>query len=81
MPIDDLLRKADFGPQWTKLLTAAFDKAWEKFKSSGSPLADDPCAASTRALLAKRMIEMTQNGERNVNRLVDDGVTYLESVK
>jgi hypothetical protein len=44
MPIVALLQKAAFDPETTQTLTTAFDKAWDKFKSSGSALADDGCA-------------------------------------
>ena len=81
MPIVALLQKAAFDPETTQILTTAFDKAWEKFMSSGSALADDRCAPSTRALLAKQMIEMAQRGERNIDRLVENGVAYLQEVK
>src|SRR6516225_11331391 len=49
------------------ILTTAFNKAWDKFKSSGSALADDACAPSTRALLAKQIIETARKGERNID--------------
>ena len=52
MPIVPLLQEAAFDPETTHILTTAFNKAWDKFKSSGSALADDACAPSTRALLA-----------------------------
>jgi len=81
MPIVALLQKAAFDPETTQILTTAFDKAWERFKSSGSPLADNACAPSTRALLAKQMIEMAQRGERNIDHLVENGVAYLQEVK
>ena len=81
MPIVALLEKASFDPETTHILATAFDKAWNKFKSSGSPLADDACAPSTRALLAKQIIELAQKGERNIDRLVDNGVAYLQEVK
>ena len=80
MPIVALLQKAAFDPETTHILTTAFDKAWDKFKSSGSALADDACAPSTRALLAKQ-IDIAQKGERNIDRLVENGVTYLQEVK
>jgi hypothetical protein len=80
MPIAGLLQQAAFDPEATRILMTAFDKAWDKFKSSGSALADDACAPSTRALLAKRIIETAQRGERNIDGLVEDGVTYLEGV-
>ena len=81
MPIVSLLQEAAFDPETTHILTTAFNKAWDKFKSSGSALADDACAPSTRALLAKRIIETAQTGERNIDRLVENGVTYLQQVK
>jgi hypothetical protein len=58
MPIVRLLQQAALDPETTRILTEAFDKAWERFKLSGSALADDACAPSTRALLAKQIIEM-----------------------
>ena len=79
MPIVALLQKAAFDPETTHVLTTAFDKAWEKFKSSGSLLAGD--APATRALLAKQIIEIAQKGERNIDRLVENGVAYLQEVK
>ena len=41
MPIVALLQEAAFDPETTHILTTAFDKAWHKFKLSGSALADD----------------------------------------
>jgi hypothetical protein len=81
MPIVALLQQVAFDPEATRILTTAFDKAWDKFKSSGSALAGDACAPSTRALLAKRLIETAQSGERNIDRLVENGVAYLQGVK
>jgi hypothetical protein len=65
----------------TPILTAAFDNAWTKFKASGSALAGEGYAPSTRALLAKRIIKTAQNGERDTMRLVDDGLAYLAALK
>jgi hypothetical protein len=81
MPIVSLLQQAGFNPDETHLLTEAFDRAWIKFKASGHALGSEACAPSTRALLAKRIIETAQKGERNVDRLVEDGVGYLAEVK
>ena len=79
MPIVSLLREAAFDPETTHILTTAFNKAWDKFKSSGSALADG--APSTRALLAKQIIETARKGERNIDRLVENGVAYLREIK
>ena len=81
MPIIAMLQKEAFNPEDTRILTTAFDRAWADFKSSGSALAQDACAPSTRALLAKQIIARAQTGERNIDRLVKDGVAYLEGVK
>lgn len=81
MPIYYLIQQEKITPDMTPILAAAFDTAWDKFKSSGSVLAEDACAPATRTLLAKRIIETAKNGEKDVNRLVDDGILYLSQVK
>jgi hypothetical protein len=47
----------------------------------GAGFAERAPSTRARALLAKQMIEMAQKGERNIDRLVDDGVAYLQGVK
>jgi hypothetical protein len=81
MPIAHFVRQAGLRPEETQILTEAFDTAWERFKASGSPLAQDACAPSTRALLAKRIIETAQTGERRGDRLIADALDYLAGVK
>jgi hypothetical protein len=66
MPIVSLLREAAFDYETTHILTTAFNKAWDKFKSSGSALADDACAPSTRALLAKQIIEQPERARETL---------------
>ena len=77
MPIDSLLESAAFDLDTTALMASAFDAAWETVKKSGSPLAADENADSTRNLLAKRIIKMGQQGERDRQRLVDDALAHL----
>jgi hypothetical protein len=81
MPIRSLIEQENIAGDMTPIITAAYDKAWNTIKSSKSPLAEETCAPSTRALLAKRIIEIAQKGERDVNRLVEDGVSYLAELK
>ncbi len=60
MPIIPLLSSDGFfDPAATKILIAAFDTTWQMLKTSGNVLAADYRAASTRELLAKRIIEIT----------------------
>jgi hypothetical protein len=78
MPIVPLLASAgSFDPEATKILTAAFDTAWQMLKTSGNVLAAEYRAASTRELLAKRIIEMGSQGERNPRRLAEDALAHL----
>jgi hypothetical protein len=77
MPIVLLLADTAFDPDTVALLASAFDTAWDTVKKSGSPLAADGQAASTRELLAKRIIEMGQKGERDGQRLVHDALAHL----
>ena len=81
MPIYSLIQQEKIPPDLTPILTAAFDRAWDKFKLTGSTLAEEGCAPATRTVLAKRIIEIAQKGEKDVNRLVDDGLTYLSQLK
>ena len=81
MPIDSLLENAAFDLDTTALLASAFDSAWDTVKKSGSPLAANESAASTRDLLAKRIIKMGQQGERNRQRLVDDALAHLTAAR
>ena len=81
MPLRSLIEQEKITSDLTPILTTAFDGAWDKLRSSGSALAQDGCAPATRALLAKRIIETAQKGERNVKHLVDDGLAYLSELK
>ena len=77
MPIDALLSNTAFDPDTITLLASAFDTAWDTVKKSGSPLAADGQTASTREVLAKRIIEIAKKGERDPQRLVDDALAHL----
>ena len=78
MPVVQLLTSDGFfDPEATNILTAAFDTAWQMLKTSGNVLAADYRAASTRELLAKRIIETARQGERDPIRLADDALAHL----
>jgi len=81
MSIASLLAETAFDPDTVALLASAFDTAWNTVKKSGSPLAADDQAASTRELLAKRIIATAQKGERDRQRLVDDALAHLPAAK
>jgi hypothetical protein len=77
MPMVALLSNAAFDSETRQLLGRAFEAAWEKVKTSGSALAEESEAALTRELLAKRIIEMANRGERNADRLVENALDHL----
>ena len=77
VPFNSLLGKTGFDPETTAVLASAFDLAWDTVKNSGSPLAADDQAVLTRELLAKRIIDKAQQGERDPKRLVDDALAHL----
>ena len=71
MSILKLLGKYTFDIDTTKTLASAFDAAWLSLQLSSSSFAADEQSAGTRNLLAQRMIEIAQDGERDRQRLVD----------
>ncbi len=76
VPASSVFADAAFDTDATRLLSAAFEAAWEVVKSSGV-VADEAQAASIRECLAKRVIELGRRGERNQDRLVEDALLYL----
>jgi hypothetical protein len=76
MPIERLLAQAAFDPETIDILAAAFEVAWENLQASGGPLTNDT-AASTRELLAKRIIDMGSRGERDPLKLMNDALAHL----
>ena len=81
MPIVALLANAAFDSETTRQLGLAFEAAWQAVKTSESTLGDESHAASTRELLAKRVIEMGRRGERNHDRLVENALDHLEKLR
>ena len=81
MPTVSLFANAAFDSDTAALLASAFDTAWDTLKKSGSPFAADGQSASTRQLLAKRIIATGRAGERNPQRLVEDALAHLAGSK
>jgi len=60
-----------------RVLVEAFDEAWKRILEDGDSLVGDGHAEAPRELLALRIIEIAQLGERDPSRLRDDALTYL----
>ena len=65
-----------FDSDEVKILTDAFDQAWQAVEKSGGCFASDTYKNATREL-ALRIIEIAHLGERDPNRLRDDALLYL----
>src|SRR6516165_12182471 len=59
------------------VLVEAFDEAWKRVQEDGGSFIGDGHAKATRELLALRIIEVAQLGERDPSRLRDDALAYL----
>jgi hypothetical protein len=77
MAIVPLLTQSAFEPEVIDILAAAFESAWATIEKSGSSLASPRYKRVAQEILAKRIIETAQGGERDRQRLSDDAVTYL----
>jgi hypothetical protein len=78
MSIVPLLQQAAFEPEMIETLAGVFESAWQKVEQSGSKLASPAYRGPAQEIIAKRIIEMAQRGERNPSELADDAVAYLQ---
>jgi len=78
MSIIPLLAQSAFEPEMIDFLVSVFETAWNKVEQSGSKLASPAYRRAAQEILAKRIIETAQSGERDPARLSDDAVSYLE---
>jgi hypothetical protein len=66
-----------FDANEVKTLTDAFDQAWKAVEESQICFSSDAYTNAARELLALRIIEVAQLGERDPNRLRNDALSYL----
>ena len=79
MPILSLASKeAAFDTAQTRAICDAFDGAWAALQAAGSALTGPAAAPAAREILAKRIIDMAQNGLLDVTKLKDDALAHLE---
>ena len=77
MTVVPLLAQSAFEPEVIDILAAAFEGAWATIEKSGSSLASPRYKRVAQEIMAKRIIETAQRGERDQKRLADDAVNYL----
>jgi hypothetical protein len=66
-----------FGPESLRILTAAFEDAWQALQNAGTSIHVDGHAEHTREILARCIIEMAKLGERDRNKLRDAALAHL----
>lgn len=65
---------AAFDDDEVRILTAAFDKAWELVQAGGAKFDTDRDVETARTIIAKHIIEAARQGERDQGRLRDGAV-------
>jgi hypothetical protein len=78
MSIIPLFTQSAFEPETIDFLVSVFDAAWKRVEQSGSKLASPAFERAAQEIIAKRIIEMAQRGERDPATLADDAVNYLQ---
>ena len=77
MSIHSLATHNVFDADTTKILTSAFDAAWEELKGADDSPAGERDSAATRDLLARHIVALAQRGERDPGRLIKDALRRL----
>src|SRR5947209_2237338 len=62
----------------TRTICDAFDDAWAFLQGLGSDLTEASKSFATRTILAKRIIEMADQGLMDVTELRDDALAFLQ---
>ena len=62
----------------TRTICDAFDEAWAFLQGLGSGLTEASNSLATQTILAKRIIEMADQGLRDIPELRDDALAFLE---
>jgi hypothetical protein len=68
---------AAFDADDVRILSLAFDKAWEAIQVSGARYETDAHAEAARHIIAKHIIEAAKGGERDQHRLRDGALVAL----
>jgi len=76
MSIIPLLENSSFDPEFIEKLVAAYNDAWRQVEKSGSAFASPRYKRAAQEIVAKRIIEMAQQGIEP-HQLAEDAVNYL----
>jgi hypothetical protein len=77
VPLSPYLSDGHFDPETVSLLGTAFNHAWREVEARNGFLTDEQAANLARQTLATHIIAAAKEGERDVNRLVDNAIGAL----
>jgi hypothetical protein len=69
-----------FNPDSIRILSDAFEDAWQSLQTTGTTFHLDGQADQTREILARCIIEMAKLGERDQRKLRDAALAHLAEV-
>jgi hypothetical protein len=68
-----------FEPESVQVLASALDDAWARIEKTGSRFARPAYSRVMREVVAKRIIEVAQRGERDPQKLAADAVNFVST--
>jgi hypothetical protein len=77
--LDYVLPGTVFDPEIIQMLASAFDDAWDRIKKSGSRFARPGYSRAMREVIARRIVEMAQQGVTDPQTLAEDAVRYVQA--
>ena len=66
-----------FDPSTVRILSDAFEEAWQALRTTGTTSHTDGHAQQTREILARCIVEIAKRGERDQRRLRDAALAHL----
>jgi hypothetical protein len=77
--LDYVLPGAVFDPEIIQMLASAFDDAWDRIEKSGSRFARPGYSRAMREVIARRIVEMAQQGVTDPQALAEDAVRFVQA--
>jgi hypothetical protein len=71
----------EFRPDEIGILEDAFEDAWRRLEQSKAPWASEDYSTAGRTILARHIIKMARDGERDPRWLADSALLYLSQQK
>ena len=77
--LDYVLPGTVFEPEIVQMLASTFEDAWKQLEKSGSRFARPGYARAMREVIARRIVEMAQQGVTDPQALADDAIRFVRA--